>query len=109
MNNSEHDGPMTNVAFDEVGYWSEVKQDFVQLYSEEYTKILRAQRNLRFSYIEGFSSSGVQVRKGTSEFSFGSAIRAITIEPPFDEYHFVDIDRAKLDTLKKVIGDTGCF
>jgi len=97
---------MTEIAFDEVGYWSEVKQDIVQLYSEEYTKILRAQGNLRFAYIEGFSSSGIQVRKGSGELSFGSAIRAVKIEPPFDEYHFVDIDRAKLSTLERLVNET---
>ena len=93
--------------FDEVGYWSEVKQDIVTLYAQEYTKILRAQGRFQFSYIEGFSSSGVQIRKDSGEVSLGSAIRALTVEPPFDEYHFVDIDPEKLRTLKNVIARAG--
>lgn len=89
--------------YDEVGYWSEIKLEIVKKYAAAYSKIMASQRNPEHYhiYIDAFAGSGVHVSKATKEFVQGSPLNALLIEPPFREYHFIDLDSAKVQSLRE--------
>jgi three-Cys-motif partner protein len=94
--------------FDEIGYWSEVKLAIVREYAKAYSRIMTAQKKKRpfsHAYIDGFSGAGVHVRKGTSQTVDGSPVIAVKTDPPFDDYHFIDLNGDKADYLARLVGD----
>lgn len=89
---------MSETRIDEAGYWSEVKLDIVKAYASEYSKIMNRQSLIKkYLYIDGFAGAGVHISKQTGEYIPGSPLNALNIDPPFSEYHFIDMDgnRAK--------------
>lgn len=98
---------MTELLFDEIGYWSEVKLDIVREYAQAYSTILTAQAKPRLHhvYIDGFSGSGVHLAKRTGEFVLGSPLNALQIVPPFREYFLIDLDGDKIEQLRQQIGE----
>lgn len=95
------------LAFDAIGYWSEIKLDIVKDYAKEYSKIFSAPKQAKFHhvYIDAFAGAGVHVSKSTGKPVPGSPLNALLIEPPFRECHLIDIDRAKLGSLKQLVGE----
>jgi three-Cys-motif partner protein len=93
--------------FDEIGYWSELKLDIIKEYAAAYSKILSAQRQpaLHHIYIDAFAGPGMHVSRQTGEFVPGSPLNALSIQPPFREYHFIDLDGGKVAFLKAAVGD----
>lgn len=93
--------------FDEIGYWSEVKLEIIKEYAAAYSRILSARRNPSFHhiYIDAFAGAGVHVSETTGDFVLGSPLNALRVQPPFREYHLIDIKREKVDHLKKLIGE----
>jgi len=91
-------------SFDQVGYWSEVKLDIIKDYATTYSKILHAQKNpvLEHIYIDAFAGSGVHFSKTSGKFIAGSPTNALWINPPFKQYHFIDLDRKKVKTLEAI-------
>src|SRR3989338_5984076 len=92
--------------FDEIGPWTEIKLDILREYASAYSRILTAQKNpsLYHVYIEGFAGPGVHLSRSTQEFLPGSPLNALAVEPPFREYHLIDIDKDKIDTLSQWVG-----
>ncbi len=90
--------------YDQIGYWSEVKLDIVRDYAAEYSKILSAQRSpgLYHIYIDAFAGAGRHISRTTGDFVSGSPLNALLVDPPFKEYHFIDLDRAKLQSLVEI-------
>ena len=90
--------------FDEINYWSEVKLDILREYAQAYSTILAAQKNPSFDhiYIDAFAGAGIHLSKTTGEFVAGSALHALAINPPFKEYHLIDLDNEKIETLKEI-------
>ncbi|MBA4373360.1 MAG: hypothetical protein C0402_10940 [Thermodesulfovibrio sp.] len=90
--------------FDEIGYWSEVKLDIVKEYATAYSKILAAQTSptLYHVYIDAFAGAGMHISKNTGNFIPGSPLNALLIAPPFNEYHLIDLDSKKVDSLRKI-------
>ncbi len=90
--------------FDEIGYWSEVKLDIIKEYAAAYSKILSAQQapSLYHVYIDAFAGAGMHISKTTRDFIPGSPLNALLIKPPFKEYHLIDLDRKKADSLRKI-------
>jgi len=88
---------------DEIGPWSEVKLDIVRAYAGAYSQILSAQKNPRLHhiYIDAFAGAGVHVSRSTKEFVPGSPLNALDVSPPFSEYHFIDINRARVEALQQ--------
>jgi three-Cys-motif partner protein len=86
----------------EIGYWSEVKLDIIQEYARAYSQSLAAQRRprLKHIYIDAFSGSGVHVAKGTGHLVWGSPTSVLLVDPPFKEYHFIDLDQGNIETLR---------
>jgi three-Cys-motif partner protein len=93
------------VKFDEIGYWSEIKLDIVKDYASAYSRILAAQRKvgLHHVYIDAFAGAGVHISKTTGEYIPGSPINALLVQPPFREYHLIDIDRQKVASLRDLV------
>src|SRR6266699_3685694 len=90
--------------FDEIGYWSEIKLDIVKDYASAYSRILAAQIKtaLHHVYIDAFAGAGVHISKATGKYIAGSPINALLVQPPFREYHLIDIDRQKVALLREL-------
>jgi len=89
--------------YDEIGYWSEVKLAILEEYAKPYNQILRSQRPpLHPIYIDGFAGAGHHRAKGSDRIIEGSPARALAVKPPFDFFHFVDIDGARVAELKRI-------
>jgi three-Cys-motif partner protein len=91
---------------DQIGYWSEIKLDIIRDYARAYSTILAAQDNPPFHhvYIDAFAGAGVHVSKTTGGEVEGSPVIAVNADPPFKEYHFIDLDGQKIDNLHKIFG-----
>jgi len=89
---------------DEVGDWSELKLEILKKYAGAYTKILRGNK-LHPIYIDGFAGAGEHISKRTQESIAGSPRNALEIEPPFEEFHFVDLNPKRATNLQKLAGD----
>lgn len=88
---------------DKIGIWSEIKLEIVRNYASAYTKILSKKDWCRgYIYIDAFAGAGLHLRKETGEFVHGSPLNALKITPPFTEYHFIDLDEDKVESLKKI-------
>lgn len=93
--------------FDVIGYWSEIKLDIVKEYALAYSKILAAQQKpkLHHVYIDAFAGAGVHLSKTTNEAVLGSPLNALSINPPFREYHLIDLNGDKMEVLMHIIGE----
>ena len=89
---------------DEIGPWSEIKLDILRDYAVPYSTILK-RNGFHHGYIDAFSGPGLHVRKGGGEEILGSPMVALEVQPPFDEYHFIDLDGEKVDFLKGQVGN----
>lgn len=89
--------------FDEIGYWSEIKLQIIKEYAQAYTVILNSenQKYLKPIYIDAFAGAGKHLSKTYEKEIMGSPQNALSLNPPFNEYHFIDMDTAKLEYLKK--------
>jgi len=92
--------------FDEIGYWSEIKLDIIKDYASAYSIILSSRKNpkLFHIYIDAFAGAGIHVSKRTGDVVLGSPVNALSIVPPFREYHFIDLDALKIDALENMAG-----
>ena len=72
-------------------------------YALAYSRILAAQTkpSLDHVYIDAFAGAGVHISKTTREYISGSPINALLVQPPFREYHLIDIDRQKVELLRE--------
>jgi three-Cys-motif partner protein len=89
--------------FDEIGYWSEIKLEIVRNYASAYSKILTAKK-LPHIYVDAFAGAGQHISKNTGEFIPGSPLNALNVRPPFREYHFIDLNAAKVENLQRLAG-----
>jgi three-Cys-motif partner protein len=89
---------------DQIGYWSEVKLDIIRDYAKAYSTILAAQDwpRLYHVYIDAFAGAGVHLSKTREGEIRGSPRIAVATEPPFREYHFIDLDGTKAENLRSL-------
>src|ERR1035441_6561771 len=90
--------------YDEVGLWSEMKLEIVRNYAKEYSKII-SKRKLTHVYIDAFAGAGMHLSKTTGEYIPGSPLNALMVEPPFKEYHFIDLDGNRTGQIRELAGD----
>ena len=90
---------MVELKFDEIGYWSEIKLDIIKNYAQAYATILAKQTYLKTAYIDAFAGAGRHISKTTREIIPGSPLNALSIEPPFNEYYFIDIEQSRVEAL----------
>src|SRR5665213_308388 len=91
----------SELKIDEVGYWSEIKLSILEEYARPYNQILLSHQ-LHPVYIDGFAGAGHHVAKGTDRIIEGSPIRALSVDPPFDTLHFIDLDSERVTQLRKL-------
>lgn len=96
---------MSEFKFDEIGYWSEVKLEIIKEYASAYGVAFANRPYLSRLYIDGFAGAGVHISKTTKESVPGSPTNALLVEPPFHEYHFVDLNTGKANNLRQIAGD----
>jgi three-Cys-motif partner protein len=90
--------------FDEIGYWSEIKLEILKEYASAYSKILAAQKKpaLEHVYIDAFAGAGMHLTKLSKNFVLGSPLNALLVQPPFREYHLIDIVPEKVESLRSL-------
>lgn len=98
---------MTPPIVDEIGPWTEVKLEILQRYAVEYSKILASQTSppLWHVYVDAFAGTGVHLSRTSGEMVLGSPLNALSVNPPFKEYHLIDLDGDKIINLRRLIGD----
>ena len=85
---------------DVVGFWTEIKLQILQEYAVAYAQILRNQRFIKHvAYIDGFAGAGTHISKQSGKLIAGSPARALSIQPRFSHYHFVEMDAARAKRL----------
>lgn len=92
------------VKHDEIGPWSEVKLEIIKKYAKAYSTILTS-NHLHHSYIDAFAGSGTHVSRTTGEYVAGSPTNALLVQPSFQEYHFIDLDHLKVESLRTIAGE----
>ena len=86
---------------DVVGYWTEIKLQILQEYAVAYAQILQNQRFIKHvAYIDGFAGAGVHISKQSGKPIAGSPACALSIQPRFSHYHFVEMDAARAKRLQ---------
>lgn len=97
---------MKQLQFDQIGQWSEIKLEILKEYATAYSTILAAQKRPSFHhvYIEGFAGAGIHLTKLAKDFVPGSPLNALSVRPPFREYHLVDIAPDRVQSLRELIG-----
>ena len=84
-----------------------MKLEIIKEYAAAYSRILSAQTNPRLShlYIDAFAGAGIHVSRASGSPVAGSPLNALSVDPPFKEYHFIDLDGGKVEFLKAGIGE----
>lgn len=97
---------MNDIRYDEIGYWSEIKLDIVRTYAQAYSDISSKDTRVhKHIYIDAFAGPGDHISKQTGEFVPGNPLNALNVQPPFGEYHFIDLDGDKAEHLRHTVGD----
>jgi three-Cys-motif partner protein len=83
-----------------------VKLDIIRDYAKAYSTIFSAEKQSRFShvYIDAFAGAGFHLSKTTGQEVEGSPVIAVNTQPPFREYHFIDLDGLKVQNLHSTFG-----
>ena len=101
------------------GAWTQQKLEALSKYLRAYTTIFKGNARARYysiSYVDAFAGTGTiprpelggfadllpGLRENEEEFRKGSAKRALEIEPPFDEYVFVEKNAEKCRELRTI-------
>jgi len=78
------------------GKWTVIKLAIIEEYLNFFTTALK-NKKVKKIYVDAFAGSGKVLIKGEKEID-GSA--SIALKYDFDEYHFIDISRKKIDSLR---------
>lgn len=96
---------MKKPKYDVIGYWSEIKLDVIREYAGAYSRIMNRQQNIKkHIYIDAFAGPGQHISRTTGNFVPGSPLNALLVEPPFSEFHLIDVDGDKAEELKRIVG-----
>jgi three-Cys-motif partner protein len=87
---------------DVMGNWTEIKLAILEEYSKAYATVLNKHKRLKFSFIDAFAGAGWVVLRDSGEIKPGSSILALDIEPKFNHYHFIEMDHARAERLRKL-------
>ncbi len=94
---------MNELPYDQIGSWSEIKLDIIREYASTYSTILSKQSHIRrHVYIDAFAGYGIHVSRNTGQFVAGSPTNALMIDPPFSEFHFIDLDDKRVQSLQEI-------
>lgn len=88
--------------YSRIGLWSEAKLRILKECAKPYSTILKNQYGFSHAYIDAFAGAGWHVSRRTDEFVPGSPLNALLVEPPFDDYYFVDVNPRKVAALREL-------
>ena len=90
-----------------VGAWSEQKLEILGKYVRAYNTVLEAQRRKGLSfhrvYIDAFAGAGEHISRSTGDRIAGSPLEALSVSPPFEEYHFIELRTDRADHLRSLV------
>jgi three-Cys-motif partner protein len=101
------------------GRWTELKLEVVMEYLAAYVMVLKNQPFMRV-YVDAFAGAGYRIEQKSdsdpnadfwvedldapaAQWLSGSALRALDVEPPFDEYIFVEKDEERAQSLRDLV------
>ncbi len=58
-------------------------------------------KGFRHLYIDAFAGAGEHVSRRTGAIIPGSPLNALATDPPFDEYHFIELNPSRTDNLRR--------
>src|SRR5262245_58480877 len=94
---------MAAVKLDEIGQWTEVKLEIVKKYASAYTTVMKSFPSIRkYTYIDAFAGAGTHISKTTGQMVPGSPLNALLVQPPFHEFHFIDLHGGKAQLLRQM-------
>lgn len=98
---------MAEARLDEVGYWTEVKLEIVRKYAAAYSRILQGPKSEKAGirghlYIDAFAGAGSHVSRRSGGVIPGTPRIALDIDPPFSEYHFIDLSGDRVLALAQL-------
>lgn len=88
---------------DEVGPWVEDKHRLVELYEKLFSTGMKRKWDARIC-IELFAGSGLARIRGNRKFVWGSPIRGLMVNDPFDRYIFCEANLDALNALRARVG-----
>lgn len=93
--------------FETIGYWSEIKLAIIKDYATAYSHILSAQKNpaLYHIYVDAFAGAGKHISRTTGNTVAGSPLNALQVQPPFREFHFIELKAQKVESLRDIAGN----
>jgi three-Cys-motif partner protein len=91
------------LGINEVGYWTEIKIDIVRKYARAYSSIMSAQHAPRLTRLHLRSRFRRTPSKASGADILGSPTSVLLVDPPFFEYHLIDLDRRKMETLESMV------
>jgi three-Cys-motif partner protein len=95
---------LENASLDRLNPWSKVKHEIIEKYLGAYTTILKSQRWVRrYVYVDAFAGAGVAIDAESEALIAAGALKALEVQPPFSEYHFIDTNRRKLALLERLV------
>lgn len=97
---------MRRVELGTIGLWSETKLEILRKYAAAYSQILSTRIAPSFThiYIDAFAGAGEHVSRTTGDIVPGSPLQVLAVEPPFREYHFIDVEASKVERLRELVG-----
>ena len=82
---------MTYHVIDQLGEWSQIKNEILDQYAHAYTRVLKNQQLIeRVLYIDAFAGSGYGENGEAGQRVRASAVRALQVAPSFGELHFIE-------------------
>jgi three-Cys-motif partner protein len=93
------------VEYSEIGLWSEAKLDIIAKYAKAYSTILSKKQILTHLYVDAFAGPGLHRAKLSGRPVAGSPLNALEVQPPFAEYHFIDLDNKRVRALEEIAAD----
>ena len=89
------------IEYDIIGFWTELKHSIIKEYASVYSAIL-TKKEFHHIYIDAFAGPGEHISKRTMALVSGSPKIALAVEPPFNEYYFIDLEQGKVAELKRI-------
>jgi three-Cys-motif partner protein len=93
------------VEYSEIGLWSEAKLKIIAKYAKAYSTILSKKAIFTHIYVDAFAGPGLHRAKLSGRLVAGSPLNALEVQPPFSEYHFIDLDNKKVRALEEIAAD----